>query len=617
VLRHMPDRCSCTDAYHNEDRDASSPVIEGGDVAAPWQFRRHKSAKDALPMSSTIDVKAFGATGDGVSDDTASVQQAFRAAAAHGGVVYIPPGIYRITSNLFLWGNVDVVGAGPPSILQLDADLISGHAYWICLGLPAIHGPTSPYSGYWKNLTIHATARAGAAHSFNVFGATNYGWIHCTFDFIAPGTTQNVGSIACQNNGNYTAGPYIRKNALIQGCTFLWNQSANAPARGGNAEGIGHGGTQGLRIIGNYVRGAGDDAIGVHVCDDVAIIGNQLFTIDGGIALSNVRRCLVANNHLQYVAGSDRRLASGMGIRALIESKDGPAPQDIEIVGNTIVYAANPHDSRDSGVGGYFVRLQGARNVNVVGNICLDQRPQEHPSAPQRRQIFVEATTVKDWSDPDGVEPDSTARVRNVCVANNTLMAVAGGCVGGAIVVSGASPPTVPGPVSIQHNIADEYHLSFQPADGGYVAGNVLGSTQSAAAFNIDGHIITDAAPIASWRLASVNANLTAHPLQLQGGAPLTGDWVAPARYAAAMFIVSATAPQTSGQLSVQMRVKGVNRASFGPATLSSQAAITYLSAPQVPLEQGDQVEFLVTTDVAFASVGAVGLAVDLYAVVV
>lgn len=59
-----------------------------------------------------LNVKAFGAKGDGVTDDTAAVQAAINAAnAANGGVIYFPSGIYLIGSALVIPNN----GGSPPT----------------------------------------------------------------------------------------------------------------------------------------------------------------------------------------------------------------------------------------------------------------------------------------------------------------------------------------------------------------------------------------------------------------------------------------------------------------------------------------------------------------------
>ena len=58
------------------------------------------------------DVRDFGAKGDGGTDDTAAVQRALdRAASDGGGIVRVPPGIYRISSLSLGW-NVRLELAG-------------------------------------------------------------------------------------------------------------------------------------------------------------------------------------------------------------------------------------------------------------------------------------------------------------------------------------------------------------------------------------------------------------------------------------------------------------------------------------------------------------------------
>lgn len=62
-----------------------------------------------------FNVKDFTATGNGVTDDTADIQAAINAIPASGGVLFFPPGRYRISAPLVLKSYVHVVGSEPAS----------------------------------------------------------------------------------------------------------------------------------------------------------------------------------------------------------------------------------------------------------------------------------------------------------------------------------------------------------------------------------------------------------------------------------------------------------------------------------------------------------------------
>ncbi len=66
-----------------------------------------------------VNVKEFGAKGDGVTDDTTAIINAIAAANPNGvdgvsgkGIVYFPPGTYQINSQLVIPGKVKLFGAG-------------------------------------------------------------------------------------------------------------------------------------------------------------------------------------------------------------------------------------------------------------------------------------------------------------------------------------------------------------------------------------------------------------------------------------------------------------------------------------------------------------------------
>ena len=66
-----------------------------------------------------FNAKAFGATGDGTTDDAGAIQAAIDSAnASGGGIVFVPGGTYIIASTLVLKSNVALVGIGPASSIK-------------------------------------------------------------------------------------------------------------------------------------------------------------------------------------------------------------------------------------------------------------------------------------------------------------------------------------------------------------------------------------------------------------------------------------------------------------------------------------------------------------------
>ena len=63
-------------------------------------------------LREALSVKDYGAVGDGVTDDTAAINLAYAAAASLRARLYVPSGVYKITSGLRWVGEVPVYGDG-------------------------------------------------------------------------------------------------------------------------------------------------------------------------------------------------------------------------------------------------------------------------------------------------------------------------------------------------------------------------------------------------------------------------------------------------------------------------------------------------------------------------
>src|SRR5688572_14834729 len=77
----------------------ASPTTGTGTVFPVVQSGTTRQLNLADIRGSVVNVKNYGATGDGTTNDQAAIQAAVTA-AGNGGCVYFPSGVYRITSEI-------------------------------------------------------------------------------------------------------------------------------------------------------------------------------------------------------------------------------------------------------------------------------------------------------------------------------------------------------------------------------------------------------------------------------------------------------------------------------------------------------------------------------------
>lgn len=82
----------------------------------------------SYPLKDTVNVKTFGAKGDGATDDSKAIQKGIDYARAHNTVLLLPAGTYIVSRTsvsghgfcLLLEGNNHIAGQGPQSIIRLQ-----------------------------------------------------------------------------------------------------------------------------------------------------------------------------------------------------------------------------------------------------------------------------------------------------------------------------------------------------------------------------------------------------------------------------------------------------------------------------------------------------------------
>jgi parallel beta-helix repeat protein len=112
--------------------DAASPIVANSTLHVVGAVKADSTLNvtgDAYFKSGRpwFDVRAFGATGNGSTNDSTNVQAAITAAAVNGGIVFFPPGTYKC--NITVPNGVTLLGAGfgwcAPGITPIPSTLKS------------------------------------------------------------------------------------------------------------------------------------------------------------------------------------------------------------------------------------------------------------------------------------------------------------------------------------------------------------------------------------------------------------------------------------------------------------------------------------------------------------
>jgi hypothetical protein len=190
--------------------------ILGGDVGATVATATGSTAARTLAnrFSDVINVKDFGAVGDGVANDTAAIQAAL--SAGSGSTVYIPPGIYLV-SSLTMPTKTTICGVGRGSVLKASG---TGNI----LVINGISGGVQIEDVTVRDLSFLGLNNMSAgplgcgvisSHSVNVTVED------CHFDSFGPGVadTATGGAAICFYVN--CIGPVVRGNVVVNGTGYL------------------------------------------------------------------------------------------------------------------------------------------------------------------------------------------------------------------------------------------------------------------------------------------------------------------------------------------------------------------------------------------------------------
>lgn len=179
---------------------------------------------------------AYGAEGDGVTDDAAAIDAALTAATSDGGVVYFPPGNYRRTTRLTLPSKVSLLGAGPDASAILIDHASNG----------AVLTATATYRQHIAGLRISAAqANSGAVVTVAAAGKVTIancyvGGANCDGSLLvaAASAATELKAIDCvfevgALNASAVQHAGAVKRATYRGCKFIVPAGTYAPVLAG------------------------------------------------------------------------------------------------------------------------------------------------------------------------------------------------------------------------------------------------------------------------------------------------------------------------------------------------------------------------------------------------
>lgn len=348
----------------------------GTTITSEWLNEVNDSVFDGKDQAgiSWINVKdpAYGAIGNGTTDDTAALQAAIN--AAYGKTLYIPSGTYLTSSQLLINNNITIIGDGYTSVIKGTASgtyiiLLAQHATFAAInGVKLSHFRIDGNNGgqldsgiiQLNNCVDYIVDHVWIENATRSSGSSGVNGIATSLGAI--GGTGSRGTIAFNTIRNTSKAAINTSSASVE--TVIIGNHIRDIAGNGVAPGIQVFGAGASRIIGNYIT----NTEGAGVYADVDGSGNQPLDL------------IVSGNVINSCGATSATVGDGVRITAsstytgrVIVSENSVSSCGTSTNGGSGIYVINTENvlvssniSRDSAYDG--VRIQGCTNGIITNN---------------------------------------------------------------------------------------------------------------------------------------------------------------------------------------------------------------------------------------------------------
>lgn len=313
-----------------------------------------------------VDVRDYGAKGDGVTDNTLRIQAVIDSIPVEGGTVLIPEGRF-LSSTIDLKSNLKIISEGGGELVAIANDTV----------LLRAAGSLTPVA----DLTVQGTERDDSITLASVIGLSIGDFILISSDeadnpvdypTIDMGEIRRIVNIAgnvVSIEGGLWATYTLAENATVDRVNVCENVEINNLIVTGadmveSGWGINGYLAHNLRIINNKVRSHGYCNIGLQSCINSLIDGNFISDAQkptSGYGVSTFNACsniIISNNEVRRC-----RHLTMWGGGAAVKG----VPNKVSIIGNTLQNSIIAAAVDAHGLGG---------EINIVGNIISDSATQ-------------------------------------------------------------------------------------------------------------------------------------------------------------------------------------------------------------------------------------------------
>jgi hypothetical protein len=310
-----------------------------------------------------VNVKTHGATGDGTTDDTASLQAAFTAAGT-GGTVVIPEGTYKVSVTLDVLSGQRILGTGWGSVLKRAnafngwvIDIADDATDVVIADLAIDCNRANTIDSFTGGITatrllrsrlerVKVTQCRPESPAVLIMGGTDNVISSCHFETAGYGVFIAVAANSTDPCDRNTVADSTFKSIDLNGIFFTGSvfSVASTSTPKNNA------------AIGNVLSGCNDSAIESGIgCRDTMIVGNTITHDVAGTGLTGIlvrdnQGAIVSGNSISNIANASA--FAGIGI--------------VQHFGSNVNITVGPNTVRASRVG---LLVQGAQGVSVNGGL--------------------------------------------------------------------------------------------------------------------------------------------------------------------------------------------------------------------------------------------------------